>query len=296
MTLLQLRYFQVVCQYDSVSKAAEILHVSQPALSIAIKELEEEFGVSLFTRQKKRLVLTTEGAFFLDKAKEILSQADSLSRLMSDMGHKTHTLNVGLISISGINLFLDSLHRFRDLYPDIQISIKECNSAQATESVLNNSCTASIIIADAEKPDALDGLVLLRTKYVFCVGKTHPMAGSTECDLRQLKDQSLILFQDETYLTRELKHRFYQLGISPKVLLYTMNFPLIRKLISAGKEGIFLTREAATLLPDVVQIPLSEPIQIAYALVWRKKSSLNGSLSKLIEVICQDYPNAEPYR
>ncbi|NLO32727.1 MAG: LysR family transcriptional regulator, partial [Candidatus Hydrogenedentes bacterium] len=111
MTLLQLKYFQSVCRYDSVSKAAESLNISQPAISIAIKELEEEFGVSLFIRDKKRLVLTTEGTFFLNKVSEIQPQIDSLSRLMADLGNKERVLNLSVIPMSGSNLIIDSLHR-----------------------------------------------------------------------------------------------------------------------------------------------------------------------------------------
>lgn len=295
MTLLQLRYILAVCQYEGVSKAAEALYISQPAISIAIKELEAEFGVNLFIRNKKHLSLTTEGKFFVEQITDILMQIDSLSKVMSDMGSNEHVLNLALISISGGNLFSDSLHRFRDLYPEIQVGITECTSAQAVEHVLNNKCHAAIIIANNDKPDELDGFVLLRTKYVFCVGTKHPMADYKACDLSQLDGQSLILFQDTTYLTKELKYRFYQRGITPKVLLYTMNFSLIRKLISEGKEGIFLTPEAASMLTGVVQIPLTQPIQISYALVWKKKTTLNSDIAKLIEIIREDYPNAASY-
>ena len=295
MTLLQLRYFHSVCQYNSISKAAEAMHISQPAISIAVKELEEEFGVSLFTRDKKRLILTNEGSFFLERVSEILPQIDALSKLMSDLGRKQHTLNISLIPMGGSNLLLDSLHQFRSSYPDIQISITECSTSKGVENVLNGTCHTAFIIADRKKYDAVDGLILLRTQYVFCVSKSHPLAGLSECNLRELSNQSLILPQDETYLTRELKKRFYELGVTPKVLLQTMNFSLIRKIISAGKEGIFLTKESASLLPDTVQIPMTQPLSISYALVWKKKHTANQDLETLITLIRESFPDAEPY-
>jgi DNA-binding transcriptional LysR family regulator len=296
MTLLQLKYFQSVCRYDSVSKAAESLNISQPAISIAIKELEEEFGVSLFIRDKKRLVLTTEGTFFLNKVSEILPQIDSLSRLMADLGNKERVLNLSVIPMSGSNLIIDSLHRLRSQFPDIQVSITECSSTKAVENVRDNLSNAAVIIADKKKYEALEGLILRRTKHVFCVGKSHPMANLIKCNLAQLGDQSLILFQDEMFVTKELKQRFYQLGIAPKVLLYTMNFTLIKRLISAGKEGVFLTQETASMLPDdTVQIPLEQPIEIVYALVWKRKPALSSSLARLVELIREDFPDAEFY-
>lgn len=295
MTLLQLRYFQSVCQYNSISKAAEAMHISQPAISIAVKELEAEFGVSLFKRVKKRLILTNEGTFFLEKASEILSQVDTLSKLMSDLGKKQHTLNISLIPMGGSNLLLDSLQQFRNRYPDIQISITECSTSRGIESVINGTCHTAFIIADQKKYSSVEGLILLQTQYVFCVGKNHPLAALKECNIRELSNQSLILPQDETYLTRELKKRFYQLGVTPKVLLQTMNFSLIRKIISAGTEGIFLTKESSSLLPDIVQIPLTQPIGISYALVWKKKQSMSPDLKNLITLIRENFPDAEPY-
>ena len=87
MKLLQMRYFQTVCQYGSITRAAEELFVSQPTISFCIKELEDEFGVKLFHRRHNRLQLTVEGAFFQDKVNYILQSVDSLATQMKDMGN-----------------------------------------------------------------------------------------------------------------------------------------------------------------------------------------------------------------
>ena len=67
MKISQLRYFMTVCRYNNITKAAEELYVSQPAISSSIKDLETEFGVKLFYRQNNKLLLTDEGEYFLDK-------------------------------------------------------------------------------------------------------------------------------------------------------------------------------------------------------------------------------------
>jgi len=125
------------------------------------------------------------------------------------------------------------------------------------------------------------------------VGKNHPLAGLEKCDLSELGNESLILFPSETYLAKELKRRFYDLGIVPNVLIYTMNFPLISRLLSNGKEGIFLTEEVASMLTDVARIPLAEPLEISYAFIWLKKQAISRSLSKLVALIREDYPASE---
>ena len=72
MTLNQLRYFKAVCQYDSVSRAAQRLNISQPSVSNAIKELETEFGVRLFNRQYRRISLTDAGLQLLALTESLL--------------------------------------------------------------------------------------------------------------------------------------------------------------------------------------------------------------------------------
>ncbi|MFR3347575.1 MAG: LysR family transcriptional regulator, partial [Christensenellales bacterium] len=79
MKISQLRYFMTVCRYNNITKAAEELYVSQPAISSSIKDLETEFGVKLFYRQNNKLLLTDEGEYFLDKVTDILGAVDILS-------------------------------------------------------------------------------------------------------------------------------------------------------------------------------------------------------------------------
>ena len=87
MTLIQLKYFQTICKYNNITRASAELHVSQPSLSNAVKELEREFGVSLFTRRSRGLELTPEGRYFLDEADKLLdtyvSRADAVSDAVS---------------------------------------------------------------------------------------------------------------------------------------------------------------------------------------------------------------------
>ena len=70
MNINQLKYFNAVCEYGKVSVAAQILHISQPSLSSALKELEQEFGVNLFKRQHSGMSLTNEGRIFYDLSKD----------------------------------------------------------------------------------------------------------------------------------------------------------------------------------------------------------------------------------
>ena len=84
MNFLQLKYFITVCEFGTVSAAADYLHIAQPSLSFAIKELEEEFGAKLFKRTHKGMILTDEGNLLLGMAKNIVEQTETTEKIMKD--------------------------------------------------------------------------------------------------------------------------------------------------------------------------------------------------------------------
>ena len=97
MKLYQLRYFTAVCRYGYVTRAAEELHVTQPSVSSAIKELEDEFSVNLFHRINNRLSPTKEGLYFLDQATKILELADSTTSMMEELGSRKKQIKIAIM-------------------------------------------------------------------------------------------------------------------------------------------------------------------------------------------------------
>ena len=95
MTLDQLRYFQAVCNFGGVIRAAEFLRISQPSVSGAIINLEREFDTQLFMRQNKRMILTKEGKIFLELANDLLKMADDTVKTMNTLSnHQFLTIGV----------------------------------------------------------------------------------------------------------------------------------------------------------------------------------------------------------
>lgn len=96
MNLNQLKYFYAVSVLGSLSEAAEHLYISQPSLSSAIKALENEFGVVLFSRTHTGMQLTPEGKTMFQSCKEILSHIDQLENVMKDLGKQRNKLRLGI--------------------------------------------------------------------------------------------------------------------------------------------------------------------------------------------------------
>ena len=98
MKIIQLEYFCAVCRYHSITQAAQKLYVTQPAISNAIRELEKEFSVSLFSRTKNHIVLTKEGEAFYQKASVLLDNIHETTSKLYDLGKQVAPILLWFIS------------------------------------------------------------------------------------------------------------------------------------------------------------------------------------------------------
>ena len=283
MKLLQMRYFQTVCRYGSITKAAEELFVSQPTISFCIKELEEEFGVKLFHRRHNRLQLTVEGTFFLDKINYILQSVDALTSQMKNMGTNRNHVKIAVPAMISTFLFPQIFNAYNELYPDLELEMLETGSMQARKLVDANSVDLGITILDGAVDDAYNLVPLVKTELVFCVSKKHPLANYKTISFKQLADQQIILFKADSYQNIFIKRAFSEVGVQPNILLYSSQLYTIKEFLSYGNVGAFLYRQVAEMDDDLVCIPLENAIFQDIVLIWTKSGSLYSDAENFIQ-------------
>src|SRR6478609_5313697 len=129
MDIRQLRYFVAIAEEGTITKAAQALHMAQPPLSRQLKIMEEELGVLLFERNKKKKVtLTTQGKLFLKKAKQVIHSLEEAIIEVKEFGEEVSgTLAIGS-TIYDAPLLLSALQDFRKKYPQVNFSVWEGNS------------------------------------------------------------------------------------------------------------------------------------------------------------------------
>lgn len=282
MKLSQMRHFRAVCEYNNVTRAALALHISQPSVSSSIRELEKEFGVNLFHRLNKRLSLTQEGEYFLEKVINILDQVDNLSAHMQDIGNKKNLIRIGVPPMIGTFLFPAMFEEFRRLYPGIKMEIMEHGSIHVQNLVKQDEVDMAIISVGDQLDPELNQLNILSTDMCFCVSAGHHLANRKVIDLSQLKDEPLILFKKDSLQNAVIARRFAEKGITPNVILSSSQLYTIQKFISKGNCGAFLFREIVELEPSLVGIPLADPITIDISLVWKKSRIMYSDAAKFI--------------
>lgn len=272
MNLTQLTYFQAVCLYQTVSAAADCLHISQPSLSNAIKELEAEFNVLLFYRQHRGMVLTPAGEMLQRLSGELLKQAEELEKIMCDLGRERKVLRLGVPPMIG-SVVMPCLYRdFVSVHPDVKLDITEGGSQELMARLQNESL--DIIFMPHNRPLAtgFSSLSVAKLEIVCCVAKNNPLAEKTIISLQELIDVPLVLFQNSFYQTEEIKKRFIEAGIRPEILLQTEQFSTILSLVSENVAAGFMFRHLTEVHPEMVAVPLDNPLFVDVSLVWKEKA------------------------
>ena len=285
MKLNQLRYFQAVCRYGSVTKAAGALHISQPSISASIKELEEEFGVNLFHRIGKKFYLTKEGEHLLQGVGELLESADRLAETMKDMGNKKNQIKIGVPPMIGSFLFPSIFRSFQAAYPHIRLDISELSSRETCQQVADEELDIALAILAEADHLIFKTLTILTTELCYCVHKNHRLAGEKSVSILEVGDDPIAMLKEGSYHLDAVNRQFAQANLEPNVIMRSIQLETIKRLIQDGTASSFMFREMAQGEPDIVAISLSQPVPIEIGLVWKKNRYMYSDTSKFIDFI-----------
>lgn len=280
MTLDQLRYFAAVCQYDSVTLAAQALNVSQPSVSSAIKNLEAEFGVTLFDRQRRRLRLTPAGDQLLELSRPLLADADQLKQTMQSMGGK-QVLRLGVPPMIGSLLLQPLYSRFVPRNPQLRLQIVEDDSGGLRRLLEEGKISAAFLPHTADLDSGWGCMELGRLQNVCCVSREHPLAGEKTVSLAQLAKEPLVLFKNSFFQTERILTGFQNLGCQPNVVLYTAQLSTVQNMIQSNAAAGFMFRFLAERAEGMVGIPLEPEMTTRVSLVWRKARQCSHAVEAL---------------
>lgn len=194
MELRHLRYFAAVADELHFGRAAGRLAISQPPLSLAIRQLEDELGAKLFERDNKRVALTPAGEAFLEDVRHLLAQSgEAAEHARRVAGGSTGRLRVGF---SGSMLYRglpEAVAAYRSAWPGVVLTLVELNSAEQIDALAHDRLEAGFVHVP-QVPDGLDGLLVADEPFVACLPEGHALARSSRLDLRELAADPFVLF------------------------------------------------------------------------------------------------------
>ena len=290
MTLVQLRYFQTVCSCGSTSQAAQQLNISQPSVSSAIRELESEFNVVLFQRQRRGMKLTEAGEAFLQQINPLLSHADRVVASMQDISRKSRIIRLGMPPMIG-SLYLPRIyHNLPATSSDIRIEVEEHGRKKLTDQLENGEIDLAFIPHDKPFSADFQSVKIADMETVCCVSPVHPLVNSRKLDVLELDKQPLVLFKNSSFQTESLLQRFYAEKLQPQVLLYSDQFSTVRRMIARNLAVGFMFSSLSDTLTDVVSIPLDPPMYAQVSLVWKAENFISREQAEFIRFIQQIIP------
>lgn len=231
MRYVQLRAFHNVAVHGGFSRAAEALHLTQPAISDQVRKLEEEYDVLLFNRRKKRVTLTAAGRRLL----EITHKLFETERQAAELLLESRALRSGQLRViaDSAHHLLHILGRFRERYPGIEIKIRSGNSEEVVERLHAYEADLGVL---AQVPTSRDfeTVTLGSTPFTAFVARTHPLAGRAEIGMEELCRHPLILREQGSRTRCGFEAEAASRGFKLNVAIEAEGREAVRELVAAG--------------------------------------------------------------
>lgn len=217
MNLNQLKGFWETASLRSMSKAAEKLYITQPALSLQIKALEEEFGQPLFERQGRQLLLTDSGRFLQKRAKEILDLVEQTQQEVSAHQNLEHGhITIGTNDTNCLYLLPSLLRSFRESYPGIELALTNRKTSEVAALVASGEVDFGIGTMPVLEPKVTTEMLCQREDVVIC-NPDHPIAELETLSLEAFASHTLLLLEQGSSSRGILERMMAQRGIVPQM-------------------------------------------------------------------------------
>lgn len=271
MELRQLRYFLAVAEELHFGRAAEKLHMSQPPLTVQIRRLEKELGSSLFDRSTRRVSLTPMGESFQARVKAVLDDLEDAVAEINDVSSgRRGRLRVGFVSSASYTVIPETVRRFRERQPRVDLVLRPLTSGEQVEGLLEGELDLGLV-RDPEPAPGLAFESLLTEDLVAVIPERHPLASQQSVSPDDLADQGMILFPYRLmpgYVSQVL--RIFTLGRTPHVIQQAIHQETVVGLVAAGL-GISILPESISRFqtPGVALRPISTRPQTSLLIARR---------------------------
>lgn len=293
MDIRTLRYFRAVARAGSITRAAEELHVSQPALSRQIIELERELGQRLFDRTGRRITLTDRGSLLLNRAQEILQLFDKTVAEVESPATVGGEVHIGCSETPTVASLAQAAVRLRHSNPDIVLHLHSEDSDRVTENLEHGLYDFGIMVGPA-RTDLFHALRLPQeNRWGVLTCRDSPLAVHSSVDADTLRDTPLILPSKQ--IARE---RFYDwMGCAPNEeprpvavynLLYNASLLVREGLGSAVSiDGIVATGSETGLAFRPLDPPLTSPVDLVWSRTHRLSPAGEAVLAAMRDITAQ---------
>ena len=286
ITLRQLRYFDALVRHGHFGRAAEACSISQPALSMQIKEMEEALGGVLLDRNARQIALTTFGEELLQRIRDILRSIDELGDFArASRDRLAGRLRVGMIPTIAPYLLPKVIENLARLHPELDIHVRETLTPKLIKEVAEGRLDTAIVALPVSEP-SLTEIALFKENFLLVrPGQQKDLPAPSRESLREMK----LLLLEEGHCFRDQALSFCNMQ-APREVLDASSLSTLVQMVGAGI--------GVTLIPEMaVEVETrSAPVSLTrfknpqpsrtIGMVWRKSSPLARQLQQISEAVC----------
>ncbi|ONN71259.1 LysR family transcriptional regulator [Pseudomonas oryzihabitans] len=269
MNLKALQCCAEIVRQGSFTKAAQTLHIAQPALSMAVSRLEDELGVLLFNRVGRKASVTAEGGAFLKRVEAALLELEMARQELRDMAEGlSGEVRLGVPPMFGIRYVPALLSEFRMQHPGTVMTVVEGSAKDISERLEAREIDLALL-ESRRVISGWDSVLLGEDEMVLCMSSNHPLANEPHLEGRHLQDIEMIVF-DRTFLQRHMLDDFCAAaGVSYRIALQSNFVSLVTQSTRDGIGVSTLLRSVQELEPGVIGIPFRPAQKMSFSLCWR---------------------------
>jgi LysR family transcriptional regulator, carnitine catabolism transcriptional activator len=288
VTLKHLKAFVAISETGSFADAADLVHCSQPALSVTIKNLELEIGGRLFTRTTRSLALTPEGRAFLPIAQRLIKD---WNYALGDLKDR-FALNLGKLSIAAIPSFAcdhlpDVLSLFKKRFPDISISVDDVITEAVVEQVHNGRVEVGITFEPSDTK-GLNFHPLFQDSFLALLPQDHALNSKDEIQWDELLSNDFITLQSPSSVRHLIDQQLALLDLSVQPAFETHQLSTIARLVSTGLGVSIVPSLSARQMEALGAVcrPLSPPNVIRQiGILTRSRMPLSIASMEIIRIL-----------
>ena len=290
MILHQLKIFQAVAKHGGFNRASKDLHLSQPGISINIKNLEEELGVKLFERLGRTIQLTAAGRIVEEYGTRLMGGLTEMRQAIEDMkGLEVGQIRCGAATTVGIYLLPKLLVQFKQRFPKVETQLSVERSAKVEEKVLSNDLDLGFVGDSFGTAPRLETRASFRDELVMIAPRSHELARFRKVSAKKLDVLPLILGPKGSYTRQIIEKNLDRVGIPYRCVMEVENTEVIK---AAVAEGLGISIISLARIQQEVKTGLLKPVKISgvsierqFKLITVKNRTVSSPLKAFLELI-----------
>lgn len=292
MTLQQINYFCAICEEMHYTKAANKIHVSQPSLSYAIKELEQELGVKVFKRRGKQVELTECGEIFYQYAQRALECLnEGIQAVETKKNEDQKQINIGYLFSISVDFLAPLINEYFGYIGrcDQLMNFLPCKQPQVVEALQCGRFDIAFVTDDIQSRlinTSIEMIPVCQQEMFIVVRKNHPLAQKSSVLFSEIKNENFVAINPGKGLRIHMDQYFQKMNAQPRIVFAVDDSETLLSYVEAGVGIAIMSRLPTMSLEKIALLPVSDsPIRRNIVLLVNKRRNYSGDTRCLIEFV-----------